>query len=93
MRLEFDDFTIESDEQNYTLNRKGVRGKDAKDAGAVYESVIGYYGTLQSAFKGYLKHSLRRNTGAVKTVEDLINRLEALDKKIDENLAKVKRGK
>lgn len=93
MKLEFGDFTIESDEQNYSLVRTIVKGKESKDAGGTYESTIGYYGTLQSAFKGYLKHSLRRNTGAVQTVEDLLKRLEVIEQKIDENLAKVKKGK
>lgn len=83
MRLDFKDYYIDSDEHNFILGKVNVKGEDSANAGETYEVAIGYYGTLGQALKGYLKHSLRKNSDDVTNVESLLKRLDELEVKID----------
>lgn len=83
MRLDFKDYYIDSDEHNFILGKVNIKGEDSANAGETYEVNIGYYGTLGQALKGYLKHSLRKNSDDVTTVESLLKRLDELETKID----------
>ena len=54
MKLELDkEFFIESDENNFTLYKKGITSDKAKVQGLETIKPLGYYGTLQNALKGY----------------------------------------
>ena len=79
MRLNFKDFYIDTDEHNFILGKINVKGEDSINVGQEYDVAIGYYGTLGQALKGYLKHSLRKNSDAVKDVK----RLDEIEAKID----------
>ena len=83
MELKFKDgWGIVTDENNFTLNRLVTKGEKSEDAGGTYLTTSGYYGTLQMALKGYLKHSLRKNSEDVNTVEGLLKRLDELEANI-----------
>lgn len=81
MRLMIDEkIGISSDENNFILFEIKVRGKDSKEAGAEFESTLGYYGTLQAALKGYAKYSVRHSD--VKGMKELMAQLDAIEKAI-----------
>lgn len=83
MRLNFKDFYIDTDEHNFILGKINIKGEESANAGETYDVAIGYYGTLGQALKGYLKHSLRKNSDAVRDVESLMKRLDEIEAKID----------
>lgn len=83
MRIELGNFYIESDDQNYTLYKIQVKSEKSEDVGGTYDVSLGFYGTLQMALKGYLKHSLRRDTKEIKTVEELLLKINDIENKID----------
>ena len=75
-----DIYGICSDEANYILFRLKTRGEKAKNVGEVVESNIGYYGTIQSALKGYAKISTRQpNQDGYK---ELLQKLDAIEQAI-----------
>lgn len=84
MKLELDnEFFIESDENNFTLFKKGITGDKAKNPGKETIKTIGFYGTLQSALRGYTKHSLRLlENENVQDILDKLNSIEAIILKI-----------
>ncbi len=84
MKLELDkEFFIESDENNFTLFKKGITGEKSKVQGLETIKPIGYYGTLQNALRGYTKHSLRLlENENVQDILDKLNSIEAIILKI-----------
>ena len=76
-------FSLTTDEHNFTLNKIRVKGEESENAGEEYYSAIGYYGTLEMCLKGYLKHSLRKDSDGVKNVNMLLNKLEEVNKNIE----------
>ena len=79
MRLMIDEkFGISSDDNQFVLFELKVRGEAAKDAGAEFDSPLGYYGTLQASLKGYAKYSVRHSD--VKGLKELKAQLDAMKK-------------
>ena len=84
MKLELDkEFFIESDENNFTLYKKGVTSDKAKVQGVETIKPLGYYGTLQNALRGYVKYSTRLiENENVQEILDKLNSIEAIILKI-----------
>ena len=84
MKIELDgNFRIKTDENNFILYTIEFYGKDSKNEGDTYEKVQGYYGNLNSALKGYLKHNLRKHCDNIDSIHMLIAKLESIENKID----------
>lgn len=81
MRMMIDEkYGISSDDNQFILFELKVRGEAAKDAGAEFDSPLGYYGTLQASLKGYAKYSVRHSD--VKGMKELRAQLDAIEKAI-----------
>jgi len=76
-------YQITSDTYNYILQeRKTTKIDDGETK--EYEVNIGYYSTITNALKGYKELQIR--TSNVATVNELINLINELDKKIEKFL-------
>lgn len=84
MKLVLDNrYQITSDAYNYILQeRKTTKIDDGETK--EYEVNIGYYSTITNALKGYKELQIR--TSNVATVNELINLINELDKKIEKFL-------
>ena len=84
MKLVLDNrYQITSDTYNYILQeRKTTKIDDGETK--EYEVNIGYYSTITNALKGYKELQIR--TSNVATVNELINLINELDKKIEKFL-------
>lgn len=84
MRIELDNNYIvkRMDENNLTLCQVVERTK--QDTGDIYQDdkVIGYYNSIQSALKGYVKYSLRGKDFT--KVEQVIKDIELLHEEINQ---------
>jgi hypothetical protein len=54
-------YSIENDESNFKLVETRIKGEKSKDAGDIRIVVLGYYGYLDAALKGYMKYALRHD--------------------------------
>jgi hypothetical protein len=73
MKLD-EQYSILNDENNFKLIEHKIKGEKAKNIGEGREVVQGYYGTLEAALTGYIKHSTR---------SDLPEDIQALSDKLD----------
>lgn len=91
MKIELDgQYYLETDESNFTLKELKVKGDKSKKGGDTYFITVGYYGTLQSVLKAYLKYAIRNSTYGgkeISTIEELIVKIESIESKIDKALA------
>ena len=62
MRIKIDNFLIESDDLNYTLSERKVRGSKSKHEGSEHYKILGYYGSLEDLFKWLLRLKIGRST-------------------------------
>ena len=53
------DFRITSDPLNYILEKRGVKGEDAKNPGEEVWKPVGFYTSLSNTLEGYQKHKVR----------------------------------
>ena len=75
--MEIDDkFFIDTDENNYRLNEIKITGSKSKNAGETYTIIQGYYGSLESALKGYVRISMRELPDSVQGVVDKLKEIE-----------------
>ncbi len=77
MNIKIDNnYSLKSDPRNVVLIENKVSEK-----GTEYESTIGYYGTVESALKGYLKH--KNNTSEATSINQLLNEIKETRKTIE----------
>ena len=72
-----DKYFIDTDENNYRLNEVKVTGDKSKNSGELYTVIQGYYGSLDSALKAYVRYSMRELPESVESVIEKLNELEA----------------
>lgn len=78
-----EDYKITSDEYQYILQEKKVKknSKDKENIGETYWVSRGYHGSIESALKGYKKVKIHHSD--IKNIEQLLNKIEEIDKKIE----------
>jgi hypothetical protein len=54
-------YSIENDESNFKLVEIRIKGENSKNSGEERAVVLGYYGYLDAALKGYMKYALRND--------------------------------
>lgn len=82
MILELDEkYRVISDKMNMILQEKSIV-KGGKNKGDVIYKDIGYFGNLSAALHKYT--NLKLNKSGVSTVDELVEFLNKLEKKIDE---------
>ena len=84
MKLELDNnFYIESDESNFVLYKKSITSDKSKTPGKETVKPLGFYGTLQSALRGYVKYSTRLiENENVNQILEKLNSIESIILKI-----------
>jgi hypothetical protein len=70
-----DDYFIKIDKLNHTLCKKRV----SEETGKEYEQIIGYYGSIVSTLKAYIRDN-RLNIGKCESMEVFIDRIEEHDR-------------
>lgn len=73
-----ENYFIESDENNFKLLEIRIKGDKSKKAGDEREVVLGYYGTLENALKGYLKHKIRHDLNTEDDIESFFEKLDII---------------
>lgn len=82
MKIDLDSkYSIKTDENNFVLIETKIKGNESKKAGEVYESTVGYYGTLEQCLKGYVKNYLRKNED-ISNIKELISSINLLNETI-----------
>ncbi len=74
---------IKSDSLCYTLIAKSER-VDNEGVKKEYERVLGYYGTIEGALKGYKERQIKNSD--VKTMNELLELIKGIDTKIKDVL-------
>ena len=81
MRMMIDEkYGITSDDNQFILFELKVRGEAAKDAGAEFDSPLGYYGTLNMAIRGFSKYATSQSEA--KGLKEFVAKLDAIEKAI-----------
>ena len=97
MKLQLDgQYFIKTDENNFILCEVKWYGEDSKNYGDCFDFTVGYYGTMELALKGFLKHAIRNATYGgqeIKTVEEMLAKLESINEKIVKALKQIEKGK
>ena len=78
-----DKYTLISDSMNYIIEETKVR-QDGDRKGETYKTVYGYYGTIESALKGFKELKIR--TSDAKAIKELLEISKEIDKKIEKIL-------
>ena len=79
--IQIDDvFKIRKTKGQFTLLKK-VKVSTGKNKGTLKWSTCGYYGSVLSALKGYTRHSI----DTCSSVQEILETVYALDKKLGEN--------
>lgn len=87
-----EEYSIGANENCFTLDRKSIiQDKDSKNYGKETITVEGYYSTVDSAIRGYLKLKTRQfvNKDTENTLKDLLNEIDRLSNYIKDKLGKV----
>mgnify|MGYP001195769138 FL=1 len=71
------DFFLESFSEGYTLKQKRLN-KENKP----YTVIVGYYGNLKQALKGYIRHDIKCED--INSIEEVLKRIDELKKFIEE---------
>ena len=86
-----DTIRVETDDLNYKLIEtvvvtEGGKGKKAKveNVGTERDNILGYYGSLQSALKGFMNLEIKRCDA--KTIQEVLDNIKRIEKTIDKIL-------
>lgn len=87
MNIKIDDnYKLTSDERNVILTKVSI-GQSGKSKDKEVETNIGYYGTVRAALKDYKR--ITKNTSNATTIDELMQAIEKIDKKIDKVLGEI----
>jgi hypothetical protein len=76
-----ENYKIYTDKNNFILVEIKKKGEDAKNPGEEREVLVGYYGTLEFALKGYINHNIKNDLPD--EILTLLNTLQTLYKNIE----------
>lgn len=79
-------YKIIGDTLNYTLQKSRVP-KEGKNAGKTLWKSITWHPTLESAYKGAIREQV--TTADLEGVSEIINKLDAIHKDIEESIASI----
>jgi hypothetical protein len=78
-----DKYTLTSDSMNYIIEETKVI-QDGERKGEKYKTAYGYYGTVETALKGFKELKIR--TSDAKSIKELLKVSKEIDKKIEKIL-------
>ena len=87
-----EEYIINATENCYTLEKvTTIQDAKSKNYGKETKIIQGYYGSMQSALKGYLKFKMRKFAGqeGTNTFFDFIKYLERLEKSLKDMFGEV----
>lgn len=86
------EYLINADENSYRLEIKGtVQDTTSKNYGKETRTVYGYYSTIESALKGYIKAKTRKYIAkeTENTLDELLKEIQRYEKVVEDKFKKI----
>lgn len=87
-----DEYIINAEENCYRLEVKStIQDKKSKNYGKEIRTVYGYYATIESALKGYIKAKSRKYIAkaTMNTLDELLKEIQRYEKVVEDKFKKI----